>query len=332
MNPGRLLPSPLRRWFVASPRNGAADKAAKGPASAAAPAATADMACAAQTLASRMPDLLLHASQIATTLASGLHPQRRTGWGDTFWQYRPAQPGEPVNRIDWRQSARTTHAHVRENEAEAAQTILLWCDFSGSMQWRSSSDLPAKLDRAIVLLLSMAALLLRNGERVHLLSPSGVVPLPPASSGLERLALGLCSLAAHASHLAPALPAPALVPRHARLLLASDLLCPEEALHDCLRQLAAQPVRATVLHVTDPAEATLPYSGRTEFCGLEGEAPLELPHVQSLQDDYKTLVAARTQWLDQHTALSGHIIAHHQTDAAPLPTLLALHAQMSQRV
>lgn len=320
------------RWLSGEHNAEAGGYAGGGQSTATPLAATADIACQAQTLATRMPDLLLHASQMATTLASGLHPQRRAGWGDTFWQYRPAQPGEPVNRIDWRQSARTARAHVRETEAEAAQTVLLWCDFSGSMQWRSTNTLPGKLDRAVLLLLSMAALLLRNGERVQLLSPTGITPLPPASSALERLALGLCTLATNSHATDAALPAPILVPRRARLLLASDLLCPEAALQDCLRQLAAHPARAYLLHMTDPAENTLPYSGRTEFSGLEQEAPLELPHVQSLRDDYGNLVAARTHWLDQTTSRSGHSIVHHQTDMAPLPTLLALHAQMSQRV
>ncbi|MCP1241071.1 DUF58 domain-containing protein [Acetobacter lambici] len=332
MSRSGLTPTTLLRRFLGQNRTVAGGQ--HGASGTASPplSATADMACSAQTLATRMPDLLLHASQIATTLASGRHPQRRAGWGDTFWQYRPAQPGEPVNRIDWRQSARTARAHVRETEAEAAQTVLLWCDFSGSMQWRSTNALPGKLDRAVLLLLSMAALLLRNGERVQLLSPSGLVPLPPASSALERLALGLCGLATSTDPAAAPLPPPALVPRRTRLLLASDLLCPDAQLQDCLHQLAAHPARAYVLHVSDPAENTLPYSGRTEFCGLEGEATLELPHVQSLRPDYAALVTARNQWLEQTISRSGHLFTRHQTDMAPLPTLLALHAQMSQRV
>ncbi|WP_257640838.1 DUF58 domain-containing protein [Acetobacter okinawensis] len=332
MSRSRLLPNTLLRWFYGVEKPAAGGPRTTGSATTSPPVATADVACAAQALATRMPDLLLHASQMATTLASGLHPQRRAGWGDTFWQYRPAQPGEPANRIDWRQSARTTRAHVRETEAEAAQTVLLWCDLSGSMQWRSAKALPGKLDRAALLLLGMAALLLRNGERVQLLSPAGIVPLPPAPSALERLALGLCGLAASSPAQPAALPTPALMPRHARLLLASDLLCPDTALDDCLRQLAAHPVRAHVLHISDPAENTLPYSGRTEFSGLEHEPTLELPHVQSLRADYTNLVTARARWLEQTTGRTGHTLTRHQTDMAPLPTLLALHAQMSQRV
>ena len=331
MSRSRLTPTTLLRRFLGQHRLVADAQPEGGAGTSPAPATTADMACAAQTLATRMPDLLLQATHMATTLAAGRHPQRRAGWGDTFWQYRPAQPGEPVSRIDWRQSARTARAHVRETEAEAAQTVMLWCDFSGSMQWRSGKALPGKLDRAILLLLSMAAVLLRNGERVQLLCASGVVPLPPAPSMLERLALGLCGLAANSTATAAALPTAALVPARVRLLLASDLLCPDTQLHDCLRQLAAHPARAYVLHISDPAENTLPYSGRTEFCGLEHEPAFELPHVQSLRPDYAALVTARNQWLAQTTNHSGHLLAHHQTDMPPLPTLLALHAQMSQR-
>lgn len=194
----RLLPNTLLRWFYGVEKPAAGGPRTTGSATTSPPVATADVACAAQALATRMPDLLLHASQMATTLASGLHPQRRAGWGDTFWQYRPAQPGEPANRIDWRQSARTTRAHV--------------------------------------------------------------------------------------------------------------------------------------LHISDPAENTLPYSGRTEFSGLEDEPTLELPHVQSLRADYTNLVTARARWLEQTIGRTGHTLTRHQTDMAPLPTLLALHAQMSQRV
>lgn len=138
-----------------------------------------------------MPDLIVQANRTAATLAAGQHAQHRAGWGDTFWQYRPAQPGEPAAHIDWRQSARSTHAYVRETEAESAQTILLWCDLSGSMNWQSRTNIPTKQESAILLTLAMAAALARGGERIRLLCASGMVHLPPGGSLLERLALAL---------------------------------------------------------------------------------------------------------------------------------------------
>ena len=125
-----------------------------------------------------MPDLLLQAQRATASLAAGQHQQHRAGWGETFWQYRPAQPGEPASHIDWRQSARSTHAQVREQEAESARTILLWCDFSASMQWRSDTAHAYKLDSAILLLLTMAGLLLRAGSVCACLGRMARLPSP----------------------------------------------------------------------------------------------------------------------------------------------------------
>ncbi|OUI87713.1 DUF58 domain-containing protein [Acetobacter tropicalis] len=286
----------------------------------------------ASSLAARLPDLVLQADHIAATLYAGQHGQRRAGWGDTFWQYRQAQPGEPATHIDWRQSARSTHAYVRETEAESAQTILLWCDLSPSMQWRSASSLPEKRDRAVLLQLAMAALLLRNGERVRLLAPSGMAPMPASGTPLERLALGLAHMeASSVTHPAGALPPVTLVPRHAHILIASDFLCADEALVPCLRHMAGLPARAHLIQIADPAELSLPYQGRVEFEGLEQEAPVDLPHVQTLRQNYESLVIARNTALAAQAATYGHDLVLHCTQDAALPTLLALHGLISGR-
>lgn len=299
---------------------------------AAAPSGAASgVANQASSLAARLPDLVIRADHIAATLYAGQHGQRRAGWGDTFWQYRQAQPGEPTTHIDWRQSARSTHAYVRETEAESAQTILLWCDLSPSMQWRSASSLPEKRDRAVLLQLAMAALLLRNGERVKLLTPSGMAPLPASGTPLERLALGLAHMERTSTPSASALPPVSLVPRHAHVLIASDFLCPDEALLSCLRHLAGLPARAHLIQIADPAELTLPYQGRVEFEGLEQEAPVDLPHVQTLRQDYESLVTARNATLAVQAATYGHDLVLHCTQDAPLPTLLTLHGLISGR-
>ncbi|MFT8892057.1 MAG: DUF58 domain-containing protein [Acetobacter papayae] len=293
-------------------------------------------AAAAAALAARMPDLLLRARQTAATLAAGLHPQRRAGWGDSFWQYRPAQPGEPASRIDWRQSARTHHAQVREKEAETAQTVLLWCDMSPSMDWCSASSIPSKLDSAITLLLTMAALLLRAGETVQLAGPSGLFPLPAGGPPLERLAMGLMAqahkeLAAtpDSAAQAPFQRLPVHLPVRAHLLIASDFLGPQEDIQSFLRHLAALPVRAHLLAVRDPAEASLPYAGRVLFTGLEGEQPVELSETTDIRAAYASLIATREGWLADTATRYGHDLTRHQTDQTALTALLSLHTLMS---
>ncbi|MFT9331296.1 MAG: DUF58 domain-containing protein [Acetobacter persici] len=284
---------------------------------------------AASALAARLPGLVLQADHIAATLFAGQHGQRRSGSGETFWQYRQALPGEPANHIDWRQSARSTHAYVRETEAESAQTVFIWCDLSPSMAWRSSASLPEKQDSAILIALATASLLLRNGERVQLLTPSGPAVLPPGGSALERLALGLAQLAASPASARHALPPSSVLPRYAHLLVVSDFLCAEEAFQACLHHLAGRPVRSHLVQVTDPAERTLPYQGRVRFEGLEGEADIDLPNVQTLQQDYRRLIEARTAQLTALATRYGHDLVLHSTDQSPMPALLALHTLLS---
>src|ERR1700730_4772616 len=82
----------------------------------------------AEQLAARLPPLLVQAERVAATVAQGVHGRRRVGSGDSFWQFRPYVPGDPVARIDWRETAKSERAYVRENEWEAAQSVWLWSD------------------------------------------------------------------------------------------------------------------------------------------------------------------------------------------------------------
>ncbi len=143
----------------------------------------------AEQLASTLPPLLVAAERIASIVSQGVHGRRRVGGGETFWQYRRYQPGDAAQRIDWRQSAKRRHVFVRENEWEAAQTVWLWRDASPSMHYRSALAPVEKADRAALLLLALAVLLVRGGEQIALLGETG----RPATGGatLNRIAAAI---------------------------------------------------------------------------------------------------------------------------------------------
>ena len=106
-----------------------------------------------------------------------MHGRRRAGIGETFWQFRPFVAGESTTGIDWRRSARDDRIYIREREWEAAHTVAIWIDRSPSMGFISNLALQSKSDRALVLGLAAADLLVRGGERVSLLGltrPLGV--------------------------------------------------------------------------------------------------------------------------------------------------------------
>src|SRR6185369_5933247 len=99
-------------------------------------------------LAGTLPALMVAADRVAATVTQGVHGRRRVGQGDAFWQFRQYRPGDTVNRIDWRQSAKSRAVYVRETEWEAAASVWLWRDASSSMRWRSGRDGDTKAERA----------------------------------------------------------------------------------------------------------------------------------------------------------------------------------------
>ena len=51
----------------------------------------------AEALAAVLPPLLVAAERVAATVSQGVHGRRRVGDGETFWQFRRYQPGDPAH-------------------------------------------------------------------------------------------------------------------------------------------------------------------------------------------------------------------------------------------
>ena len=173
-------------------------------------------------------------------MAQGVHGRRRVGQGDSFWQFRRFVSGDPINRIDWRQSAKSGRAcpegwFVRETEWEAAQTVCLWRDASASMRWRSRGAAVEKRERAGLLLLALASLLLRGGERVTTASPAGQRPIA-GRGGLD----GWPNHSKSPQTMTLACRRTCFLPRHARVVLLGDFLSPLAEIQAAIGRLAAR--------------------------------------------------------------------------------------------
>lgn len=274
----------------------------------------------AEHFAAFLPPLLVAAERVAATVEQGVHGRRRVGAGDAFWQFRQYSPGDPITRVDWRQTAKRTHAFIRENEWEAAESIWLWRDPSPSMRWKSAG-MEQKDERADLLLLAVASLLLRGGERVALLG----TPERPAAGRLvlERLAERL--LRARFETADASLPPQQMLPRHAQVVLIGDFLYPIPEIAARLRVLADMGVKGVVLRVIDPAEEEFPYRGRTRFLGLEGEDPLLAPRAETLADEWRATFAAHQHELAEVCRRLGWRHLKHRTDKPPQTALLSLY-------
>ena len=239
-----------------------------------------------------LPDLIVAAERVAMNVIQGSHGRRRVGMGESFWQFRSYLPSDPVRSIDWRQSAKRDNTYIRQTEWEAAQTVILWHDASGSMDYSSDpAKIPTKKRYAMFLLLSLAGALLRGGENV--LVPGhrplqGYPSLPHVAELLMQQGRPLSDLGK--------------LPRDAHGVFVTDgLIDPEELALD-VQQLALQRIDGHFVHILDPAEKSLPFSGHAVFTGLEeGETP------QKIQD-VRTIRAAYQEKLEQHRKALKNIV------------------------
>jgi len=279
----------------------------------------------AQGLADRLPELLIEASRVSMTVAHGIHGRRRAGPGETFWQFRQFESGDARQTIDWRRSASSDHLYVREREWEAAHTVWLWPDISPSMDFRSELSSVTKRDRGLVLAFALAELLVRGGERVGLM---GLTPALASRRATTRIAE---TVAAHANdpNFAQSLPPPARISRFSGVILLSDFLDPVEQIEPRLAELAGNGVSGHIVQVMDPAEETLPYEGRAEFRGLEGQERWIADRVESLRPQYQARLNAHRARLEEAARSLGWSFLVHHTDRSAVEPLLTLVMRLS---
>lgn len=275
----------------------------------------------AESEAARLPPLLARAEQLAGTVLLGEHGRRRAGLGDDFWQYRPAQPGDPAHRIDWRRSGRGDQQFVREREWQIAQSVMLWVDRAASMRFSSDKGLPEKGDRARLLALALSVMLIRGGERVGLTGAS----LPPrrGNAQLERLAAIFMDDDA-SDYGEPE--ARGMIP-HARAVFISDFMGDVAPVHAALTKAADRGVRGLLIQVLDPSEEAFPFQGRTVFESIGGTLSHETLKAGDLRDRYLQRLAARKDELAQLCRATGwQYHCHHTGDSAQAALLWAWRA------
>jgi uncharacterized protein (DUF58 family) len=278
----------------------------------------------AATLAARLPSLVIAARQVAQSVLHGVHGRRRAGPGETFWQFRPFISGEPAAGVDWRRSARDDRAFVREREWEAAHTVWIWIDRSPSMAFASDLANASKVERAMVLGLAAADLLVRGGERVGLIG----LTRPVATRGvIERFAEAIALDERLSGRGAPLPPLIALGAR-TQVVLIGDFLSDEAEVRRAIDALSAQGAQGQALMIADPIEETFPFQGHAEFVGADGALRLRAPRAQGLREAYLARLARHRDAVRAACAARGWGFAIHRTDKPAVQALLALRMRL----
>ena len=272
----------------------------------------------AETQAARLPPLLARAEHLAGAVLLGDHGRRRAGMGDDFWQYRPAQIGDSRRMIDHRRSAMGDVQFVREREWQIAQSVMLWVDQGAAMRFASGPDLPTKADRARVLSLALAILLIRGGERVGLTGTA----LPPRRGNAQIMRLAEMFSEDATDDYAPP-EHRAMIP-HARAVFVSDFMGDIDAVKLALTKAADRGVRGVLYHVLDPAEEAFPFRGRTIFESVGGTLEHETLKASELKDRYLSRLAARKDELQALCSVAGWRYGIHHTGSSAQSGLLWL--------
>jgi len=279
----------------------------------------------AVSLVELMPDLLMEADRIAATVAIGIHGRRRAGPGETFWQFRQYQSGEGAQLIDWRRSARDDTIYVREREWEAAHTIWIWSDRSTSMAYQSSLAQTSKLDRAIVLGLACADLLVRGGERVGI---PGLTRAMAARNIAERFSEAMIQEELRPDHIPAELPpADPLAPRTQAIII-SDMLNDPAEIEKSIHGMASNGALGHVVMIADPVEETFPFTGHTEFLDVDSDARLRVGEAESFRREYIARLARHRDAVRAICTSRGWSFAIHRTDRPASEALLNLRMRL----
>lgn len=299
----------------------------------AAPARSHELIARSRARAALIPDLLVEAQRVASTVFAGWHGRKRRGSGEDFWQFRHYTKGENIASIDWRRSAREENQYyIRDNELQASQTIWLWVDESPSMLYQSNGANVSKQSRALVLAFAMAELLSRSGERVGLI---GVQPPISHRRAAEQLANALM-LAEPQIQLGNT----NQISDFSNVILFSDFLPKSDTLRDsfveaetaatlALKQFNTNHVRGHLVQIIDPAEQNFPFSGRIEFNDPETGTKITSGSAAAMKEDYVALFKAHTNSIRKLAQQIGWSHTLHHTDQLASQALLNLHMNMS---
>jgi uncharacterized protein (DUF58 family) len=268
----------------------------------------------ADGLSAGLPPLMVEADHLAASVSLGVHGRRRAGMGESFWQFRRYASPDSSSDIDWRQSAKSQHIFVREREWEAAQTVWFWRDASANMSFKSGSV--SKRGRADLLLLALASLLVRGGERVGFMGMEGA----PAASRLALTRMGRAMFGKGQGSLPPQMP----IARGNQLVWFSDFL--EEGAFEAMKRLSHLGVEGHLVRIIDPAEEDFPFSGRTRFESPLGEGEEIFGRAERIRTAYRARFTAHGERIAQTATRLGWTCTVHRTDHAPQASLIALHA------
>ncbi len=304
---------------------------------------------AAGRLAAGYPALLLAAEQLARQIhlsQGGLHGRRRQGTGQSFWQFRPYIDGDDARRIDWRQSAKSNRAFIRETEWESSETVMFWCQDDAAMAFQSHDAPRSKRETGLILTLALAMLLAKGEERFGWLARPN--QLGVGNTGLQQLWQELQQearreLRAESARQNTAPPPPSLslpppllalgaslhqmptLPNRmvgSTLVLVGDFMDPPETWQGVLADWQARRCNGLLIRLVDPIERRFPFEEASHFVAPNQSVEVVLSQPAAVRSAYLIALANHNQAMNSLAQQYGFRWVEVDT-AAPLSASLS---------
>jgi len=304
---------------------------------------------AAGRLAAGYPALLLAAEQLARQIhlsQGGLHGRRRQGTGQSFWQFRPYIDGDDARRIDWRQSAKSNRAFIRETEWESSETVMFWCQDDVAMAFQSHDAPRSKRETGLILTLALAMLLAKGEERFGWLARPN--QLGVGNTGLQQLWQELQQearreLRAESARQNTAPPPPSLSPPlpllalgaslhqmptlpnrmvGSTLVLVGDFMDPPETWQGVLANWQARRCNGLLIRLVDPIERRFPFEEASHFVAPNQSVEVVLSQPAAVRSAYLIALANHSRAMNSLAQQYGFRWVEVDT-AAPLSASLS---------
>ena len=229
--------------------------------------------------ASILPEILFESSVLSRNIIEGLHASRISGKGEDFWQFKEYRQGDSLSSIDWRKSAALNKVLVKQKENETAKTIYFYFDKTKSMFFKSKKNLQSKYQIAVLLLLTLSRLFLKNRENVfHFKTNKSMIKCSnDLSSFTESFLIEEKDIN---------FPEKSLIANNSICFIISDFLYDIKTLNSFLKNLKQKNISGFLIQILDPLEIDFNIKENLILNDLETNAKLRVNESNKFKDYY----------------------------------------------
>ena len=238
-----------------------------------------DLFKASDEYASLLPKIMFESSILSRNIIEGLHASRISGKGEDFWQFKEYRQGDSLSSIDWRKSAASDKVLVKQKENETAKTIYFYFDKTKSMFFKSKKDLQSKYQIAILLLLTLSRLLLKNRENVfHFKTDKIMIKCPNDLSSFNKSFLFEEKFVNY--------PDKSLIANNSICFIISDFFYNMKTVNNFLISLKQKNISGFLIQILDPLEINFNIKENLILNDLETNAKLRVDESNKFKDFY----------------------------------------------